>query len=959
MKNIIFTFIVISLLIFTSQVQATGNFFGIGSIGSVLHFAYDPYNESYIIPSATHHQLFLYDIKTKNLFPIVGKKDVPGDTTDVPGSNALLNNPSSVVLVYAKNNYLPYGYLISDTNNNCIRFVESVYPHYIKNVAGSCGSSGTNGITNGIGIEARFNNPTYMAYDYKNNRFAVSDSGNNCIRLLTLYGSDYSKPINVTTIAGICGTSGTSETSGNSLITKILNPSGLIFIPKSNTIIFAESTTFRIWRLIGISSINGGYLSVMNYIWSNTYLSGIFIIPPPNRTSIIRVYITINGGQFNNVHRTEFNYNTIENPINQTITWTQMTCFGNSADMKYTMVIPNGTMIQSYTNSSSLSMSQLTGQTDCSGPLYNRFLLVPKIYTQTQTLTKSQTTEITRSHTNIILPTETNMTRTSTTIFTIDPNTTVLPIETNMTTTETNMTTTETNMTTNETTVFPNITTVFPTEPNMTTNVTTVFPNVTTVFPTETNRTTNITTLFPTETNTTIRNTTSFSTSSTIYTTKIMTTTVAPTIIATSTTITTTTPNITTPHPTIKIHKNTTSTILNDNGLTATGVIAVNTITSFAAPSLAPNAVRFRAIEKIMSDTCKRNLEEVPSVIENPTMMYFPEDSSLKYLNGIIVGNICVIIGVIIVYTIICQIIHFIRIKINPENQKLSELKNCYAKFALEYRIFDVSMIVATTFITPVFSVGLILIGNDDKKYLGINIVLFIISLIASTGYVYVVYRYSIKKNYDIMKYDNKNTEKWSLIKKLFKEHGEWEIENEKSRNNKEINEYYTTKFIIDAYDEKHSYFALVDCCMILLLGVPDIIANYVSDEISCNAYIIALIIILGSYMLTILFLRPIQPKIVLYTTIFCVAVQLAICISKIASLGEESINSLSVVLVLSLYLPMLIPVSIIGYNILNKEPVQEIDSKNEENSTILNPPPTLHISSQEPKYERELDEML
>ena len=85
-------------------------------------------------------------------------------------------------------------------------------------------------------------------------------------------------------------------------------------------------------------------MSVINYIWSDTYTSFIYVIPPQNRNSDITIYITVAGGPSNNVFKTIFSYSTIEDTVNNnTITYTQLSCTGDNINMRYTIGLPNTT----------------------------------------------------------------------------------------------------------------------------------------------------------------------------------------------------------------------------------------------------------------------------------------------------------------------------------------------------------------------------------------------------------------------------------------------------------------------------------------------------------------------------------------------------------------------------------------------------------------------------------------
>ena len=214
--------------------------------GSVFSFTYDPYNQTFIIPSATQNQIFMFDIQTMQLQLIGGTLNVAGNATNV-GLHATFSFPTSVALVYDnKHSKESTGYLVTDYSNNCIRHISTQFPHYVTMVAGNCW---TTGISDGIGNVAYFNNPINIVLDETNFRYGVADYTNGCVRLLTLNGANYSQPVNVSTIAGICGSPGITTNSGNPLSVKLSQPFGILFIPNSNVMLISEAQTRRIFQI--------------------------------------------------------------------------------------------------------------------------------------------------------------------------------------------------------------------------------------------------------------------------------------------------------------------------------------------------------------------------------------------------------------------------------------------------------------------------------------------------------------------------------------------------------------------------------------------------------------------------------------------------------------------------------------------------------------------------------------
>lgn len=964
-------FIFIFISIFCEFVLASGINFGIGNIGDVYHFAYDPYNQTFIIPSATKNQLFIYEIANKNLYQIVGKDGISGNTTDTNGADALLNFPTSISLVYNKkhNNY-PYGYLVSDHNNHCIRFVKSQYPHFVSTSAGICGKSGK---LNGIGKNVLFNNPMTIASDIDNLRFAVSDYSNGCIRLLTLYGYDYSQNVNVTTIAGICGNSGTIGTSGSALDMQLSNPVGVVFIPKSNSMLISEYQSRRILRLIGITTLNiGGYLSVINYIWENSYLSNWFVVPPYDRSSIIKVYLTVGGTLTNNIFTASFTYKTIENiTSNQTITYTQLLCSGNNTNARHTINMDNSSFIQSYFNDPLESMERLEGQSECFGQEYPKNLLVPALYSNTKTLSKTISLSKTNTTTITNGPSKTNTwTRTNTITATITKG----PTKTN-TRTFTKIGTKTGTKTRTKTKAGTKTRTKTETKSGTKTGTkpgtkTWTKTRTNTIIATLTNSPTksNARTLTKTNTETKtvsmsktlslldfLSNTRSSSLVKTLYKSKTVTfsnitnesivenvtffgNTTTPTDITVPTNITasdniTMSSNDTIPSVTlystnlpqntsiaITIIKTRTKTVdiiyYEDSnikfGLAATPEIGevgsgIATITSFAAAPLVSNMVRVRALNRLMSNNCKRNISEKPNLSESPIQMEIPDDSPYKYLIGLIIGNIVVIFVLIFCYTILCLGIYMYKIKKNNE-------RKIYGKFFKEYYVFDVSMVLFAGLMTPVFSSSVILLDNITSDNSELKGGLFGLTIIIIILFVSMIYYYVSNKS-NISEYKENKNEK--ILDKLLNNEGEWKITNEKDYSEDKLGIEYSSIAITSNYKKK-SRFVFYDFVMIFMLAIPEIVAYFSEDVESCELYAYILTAVLGLYLLLLIIFTPLQPAILLYTAILCTGVQFIICVIRLTTKSEDIITNLSYVLIITLYLPIATPIILVVYNYYN-----------------------------------------
>ena len=119
-------------------------------------------------------------------------------TNDGSGSNARFYGPQGVAADTSGNVY------VADTANHTIRKISSG-----RVVSTLAGQAGTNGLTDGTGVNARFNGPQALTVDTSGNVY-VADTWNHTIRKVTTAGV-------VTTLAGLPGYYGDSDGAGNSV----------------------------------------------------------------------------------------------------------------------------------------------------------------------------------------------------------------------------------------------------------------------------------------------------------------------------------------------------------------------------------------------------------------------------------------------------------------------------------------------------------------------------------------------------------------------------------------------------------------------------------------------------------------------------------------------------------------------------------------------------------------------
>lgn len=145
---------------------------------------------------------------------------------------------------------------VADTVNHTIRMITS--SGQVTTLAGHAGISGTN---DGIGSAARFDYPEGIAVDSAANVY-VADTGNSAIRELTLVGTNWT----VITLAGLGGSPGASNGNGSSArfsspygIT--VNASGSVYIADSGNdairTLFPAGTNSMVSTLAGLLGTSG------------------------------------------------------------------------------------------------------------------------------------------------------------------------------------------------------------------------------------------------------------------------------------------------------------------------------------------------------------------------------------------------------------------------------------------------------------------------------------------------------------------------------------------------------------------------------------------------------------------------------------------------------------------------------------------------------------------------------
>lgn len=146
---------------------------------------------------------------------------------DGSGAAARFSSPNGIAIDAAGNLY------VADRSNHAIR---RVTPAGV--VTTFAGLAGTSGVASGPAADARFNLPSAVAVD-ADGRLWVADEGNHAIRRIDADGS-------VTTVAGLPGTAGTADGSGD--VARFRQPGGIVPLAGGEVII-ADSGNHTIRRL--------------------------------------------------------------------------------------------------------------------------------------------------------------------------------------------------------------------------------------------------------------------------------------------------------------------------------------------------------------------------------------------------------------------------------------------------------------------------------------------------------------------------------------------------------------------------------------------------------------------------------------------------------------------------------------------------------------------------------------
>jgi sugar lactone lactonase YvrE len=152
---------------------------------------------------------------------------------DGTNTDARFANPDGIALDPAGNLY------VADSWSNVVRKVTPSGTNWV--VSTIAGLPGVSGSANGSNTIARFNSPIAIVAD-STGALYVSDFGNNTIRKLVQYGTNWA----VTTVAGLAGSSGTADGLGSAA--RFFLPQG-IAVDNYQYLYVADSGNFTIRRI--------------------------------------------------------------------------------------------------------------------------------------------------------------------------------------------------------------------------------------------------------------------------------------------------------------------------------------------------------------------------------------------------------------------------------------------------------------------------------------------------------------------------------------------------------------------------------------------------------------------------------------------------------------------------------------------------------------------------------------
>lgn len=202
------------------------------------------------------------------LTTLAGQPGISGSTNGT-GSAVRFRAPADVATDNNTGNIY-----VADTENHTIRVITPA-----GNVTTLAGLAGSSGSSDGLGSAARFNSPSGLAVDIFGNIY-VADTENHTIRAITPAG-------NVTTLAGLAGSSGSTDGSASSA--RFNHPSGIAADPVGN--LYVGDTGNDTIRKITSSGTVTTLAGTAGTAGSTDGAEGLFSSPEGVAANVFTVYV--------------------------------------------------------------------------------------------------------------------------------------------------------------------------------------------------------------------------------------------------------------------------------------------------------------------------------------------------------------------------------------------------------------------------------------------------------------------------------------------------------------------------------------------------------------------------------------------------------------------------------------------------------------------------------------------
>jgi len=197
-----------------------------------------------LVADKENHLVRLFFVSSRAVVTLAGAAGQPGSADGV-GSAARFNQPTGVAI----DNLARVG-LVADSTNHVIRRID-IETRAVVTLAGAAGQPGS---ADGIGAEARFNNPVDVALSPDGRVALVADTANHVIRRIDM-GTN-----TVTTLAGAVGQAGSADGVGSAA--RFSQPASVAFARSGAFALVADFDT-RAIRLIDLATARVSTLATL------------------------------------------------------------------------------------------------------------------------------------------------------------------------------------------------------------------------------------------------------------------------------------------------------------------------------------------------------------------------------------------------------------------------------------------------------------------------------------------------------------------------------------------------------------------------------------------------------------------------------------------------------------------------------------------------------------------------